>query len=77
VIDAVEPFGRHKGASTAVVPTADGEVRIVAMTELVAGFVVGGRQAEVVFLQVPRAVYHLAIAARALRAATPSSSEVE
>jgi hypothetical protein len=68
VIDAIAPFGRHKGASTAVVPTADGEVRLVAMTELVAGFVGDGRRAEVVFLHVPRAVSHLVIAARRLRA---------
>ena len=60
--------------STAVVSTAEGEVRLVALTELVKGFVGEGRQAEVVFLHVTPARFCLVIAARALPAVPPTPS---
>jgi hypothetical protein len=69
VIDAAAPLRWAKGALTAVVPTAGGDVRLVAMPELVGDFVGEGRQAEVVFLHIPSADYCLVIAARPLPAA--------
>jgi hypothetical protein len=71
VIDAVAPYLWSRRASKAVVPTADGEVRLVALAEVVQGFVGDGRRAEVVFLHVRHARLCQVIAARALREAPP------
>jgi hypothetical protein len=79
VIDDVARYRWSRRVSTAVVSTAEGEVRLVALTELVKGFVGEGRQAGVVFLHVTPARYCLVIAARALPVVppTPLPSESE
>jgi hypothetical protein len=78
VIDDVARFcWWSRRVSTAVVPTDEGEVRLVALTELVKGFVGDGRRAEVVFLHVQHARYCQVIAARALRDAAPDPVPIE
>jgi hypothetical protein len=68
VIDSVTPHRWAKNALMGVATTAEGEIRVVAMSDLVGEFVGGGRQAEVVFLYDPSGTSCLVMAARAVPA---------